>query len=215
MGLYDTIDLPDGLELPAFDHDPTAIDWQTKSIDRPNRGTYRITVDGRLLEEEFHRESVPEEERPYYGTEQWDSPLGKMAGSLQHVHEGWTERQYHGVVEFHASIEALDSIVSFETRFTEGRVTATRQCKPAETEWIDFETLVDDPGLTGPPRRELTRTQAIHLLTLLDDLETEVDALEDSEFEETGTVATLRSQRTRRAIDDLKAYLDWRSSSRP
>lgn len=81
MGLYDTLELPAALSLPNCDRDPATIEWQTKSIDRPRMGTYRLIVDGVLLEEEWHSESVPEEERPYYGTDEWDqSPILRMAG---------------------------------------------------------------------------------------------------------------------------------------
>ena len=69
MGLYDTLELPAALVLPGLDRDPSTVRWQTKSIGRPAMRTFRITPDGRLLEEEFHTEEVPEEERPHYGTE--------------------------------------------------------------------------------------------------------------------------------------------------
>lgn len=95
MGLFDTLEIPTAISLPGLDRDPSTIDWQTKSIGRPAMGTFRITVDGRLLQEEFHTEAVPDDERPYYGTDKWDEPLCQLAGSFRRVHEGWSERQYH------------------------------------------------------------------------------------------------------------------------
>ena len=68
MGLFDTVELYDDVHLPKYPEGITPaedVDWQTKGIDRPNMTTFRVTADGRLLEEEWHTEAVPPEDRPY------------------------------------------------------------------------------------------------------------------------------------------------------
>jgi len=55
MGVFDTIELDDDVHLPEYPEGITPaedVDWQMKGIDRPSMTTYRITADGRLLEEE-------------------------------------------------------------------------------------------------------------------------------------------------------------------
>lgn len=68
MGLFDTVELYDDVHLPEYP-DVVApaedVDWQTKGIDRASMTTFQITADGRLLEEEWHTEDVPPEDRPY------------------------------------------------------------------------------------------------------------------------------------------------------
>ena len=67
MGLFDTVQLYDDVHLPEYPGAVTPagdVDWQTKGIDRPSMNTFRITAEGRLLEEEWHTEEVPPEDRP-------------------------------------------------------------------------------------------------------------------------------------------------------
>lgn len=150
MGLYDTIELPAELVIPGLDRDPSTIGWQTKSIGRPAMRTFRITPDGRLLEEEFHTEEVPEEERPHYGTEKWDEPLFRMAGSFRRVHDGWMERPYNGVIRFTASVD--EALLAYEARFTDGRLVAIRDTSDDDGEWTPTDTL-GMPDTTGPGAR--------------------------------------------------------------
>ena len=63
------------------------VDWifQTKSLDCM-MGMYRITAAGRLLHIGYNREFVPENERPHYGTEKWDShPFVQGMGCIKSV----------------------------------------------------------------------------------------------------------------------------------
>jgi hypothetical protein len=127
MGLFDTIELYDDVHLPEYP-DGVAhavdVDWQTKGIDRPSMTTFRITADGRLLEEEWHTEEVPPEERPHADRDDVEEDdLLYLAGSLNRVHDGWTERDnYHGRFEITHSFEELDSLVTYQVTFTHGRL---------------------------------------------------------------------------------------------
>jgi hypothetical protein len=100
------------------------IDWQTKGIDRPSMTTFRITADGRLLEEAWHLVEVPPEDRPYADRDDVDEgDFRYMAGCLERIHDGWIERDdYHGRFEITHSFEELDSLVSYLVTFTHGRL---------------------------------------------------------------------------------------------
>lgn len=125
MGLYDVVTFEAGIDVkfPAIDIDPYTVSWQTKSIARghPMMDTYRVTDEGRLLREDAEYESVPEEERPRYDPEEgFESEFERMIGSLQKVHQEWSDTEYHGTFEFHRTID--DAYVSLEAKFTDGKL---------------------------------------------------------------------------------------------
>jgi len=127
MGLFDTVELYDGVHLPEYPDGVTLaadVDWQTKGIDRPNMTTYRITADGRLLEEEWHTVAVPPEDRPYASRDDVDEDdLRYMAGSLRRVHDGWIARDdYHGQFGIKHFFKALDALVTYRVTFTHGQL---------------------------------------------------------------------------------------------
>jgi hypothetical protein len=193
MGLFDRIELPAGLSLPGFDGDPSTIEWQTKSIGRPLMRQFRLTEDGRLLQEETHGETVPEEERPYYGTGKWDELV--FRGSIRTVHDGWTERRYHGIVEFHATLEG--EVTRYEARFTDGRLTALRDVTGEGTgEWLPADDVLPETD------DRLTDAEAARLDALLDALVTELDAIEDDD----------QARATRGSIRHVRTYLDRREA---
>lgn len=193
MGLFDRIELPADLSLPDLDADPSTIEWQTKTIGRPVMRRFRLTRDGRLLQEETHSETIPEEERPYYGTDKWEE--FHFVGSIRTVHEGWTERRYHGLVEFHASLD--ERFASYEARFTDGRLTALRDVS-GETagDWIPAEAVLPETDT------RLTDPQAARLEELLGTLTTELDAIADDE----------QTRATRESVQTIRAYLNRREA---
>ncbi|WP_256297610.1 hypothetical protein [Haloarchaeobius salinus] len=130
MGLYDRLTFEDGLDVdfPDIDGDPYGLTWQTKSISRhhPQLDHYRVTADGRLFRQDCEYETVPETERPLYDVELegFENPLDEMAGSIQRVHHGWIDVEYHGLFEFHTSIDG--DYISLEAKFTDGLLVAIR-----------------------------------------------------------------------------------------
>jgi hypothetical protein len=127
MGLFDTVELYDDVHLPEYPEGITPaedVDWQTKGIERPSMTTFRITTDGRLLEEEWHTEAVPPEDRPYASRDDVDEDNFRyMAGSLNRVHDGWIERDdYHGRFKLTHSFENLDTLVTYQVTFTHGQL---------------------------------------------------------------------------------------------
>ncbi|MFC6787125.1 hypothetical protein ACFQFH_14950 [Halobaculum halobium] len=126
MGAFDRLRFEDGLaiEFPGIGADPFEITWQKKSITRHNplMENYKITNAGRLFKEDTDYEHVPEEERPHYDEDAggFESPLMRAAGSLQKVHHGWSDTDYHGIFEFHRTVDG--DYVSLEAKFTDGRL---------------------------------------------------------------------------------------------
>ena len=122
MGMYDYVQLDEGVELPDFEADPTDVEWQTKSFAPSSMMVYRITADGDLLEEDAEYDLVPEQERPYYNEElegfeeDWHAGLG-MLSKERH---GWIRKEYHGMLEFHEIYD--DHLYRFEAKFTDGKL---------------------------------------------------------------------------------------------
>lgn len=149
MGLYDTLVIEDGLQLPKFppERSPTEIDWQSKTIGRPSMRTYKLTTSGRLLRrEQEKREKTPEEKRTEaaeHGFDSWDEyvsvrtetapeelldrGLGFGPPSEQTVAEVfWLNHNMHGTFEFHGSKDDIRDGFSwsYEARFTRGDLDA-------------------------------------------------------------------------------------------
>lgn len=128
MGLFDNVTFEDGLdvEFPDIGAEPFDITWQTKSIARhqPMMEDYKVTAEGRLLKEEAEYEHVPEEERPGYDEEigGFENEFERGWGSIRKIHLGWSDTGYHGIFEFHETID--DDYVSLEAKFTDGQLVA-------------------------------------------------------------------------------------------
>jgi hypothetical protein len=122
MGLFDEIQCEYPLPDPAVQKEI----FQTKRLDC-SMDRYTITADGRLILHKTRYELVPEEERPSYGTPEWEtSPFTRFLGSLRVVPEGDVELVYHGDIEFYTPIGGAGDDepewFEFQARFTEGRL---------------------------------------------------------------------------------------------
>lgn len=129
MGMYDYIKLEDGVPLPPdFPEDNPKHGWQTKEFERLMR-TYRITEDGRLLEERFHTETVPEENRPMYDEKMggFEKDFHELFGSMNWVTDGWEEVDFHGIIRFGGYFGEERGVESFEAKFTDGRLEEIRR----------------------------------------------------------------------------------------
>ena len=122
MGLFDRVTFEDGLDVvvPELDVDVSEVTWQTKTIRRPAMENYKVTSTGRLFRQEVRTESVPEEERPRYDEELggFESDLDGVIGMFRTIPQGWTDTNYHGIVELHRTID--DEYVSLKAKFTDG-----------------------------------------------------------------------------------------------
>lgn len=132
--------------------------FQTKDFDNL-LDKYTITADGKLVLHRERWEEVPEKERPYYGTPEWEGPFGKWIGSIRAVPEGDEEIDYHGDVRFYDAFrvdgeEGARVWIEYEVRFTEGdlsriRVVDVHELPPPKGTWElgDREAPVHDSGL--------------------------------------------------------------------
>lgn len=128
MGLYDVVLVDADLDLPGFDGDREAVEWQTKSIGQPFMRTFKLTADRRLLrQEQSYRDLTPAERTAMArdrGFESWDAwedadTLGPLPTWDRTVDETWwVDHDQHGSVEFHGLAETHH--YSYEARFTEG-----------------------------------------------------------------------------------------------
>ena len=121
MGLYDELKC----EYPLPDSAMQDEVFQTKSFDR-ELTCYTITADGRLIHHTVRWESVPEEERTYYGKPEWEKPFYRMIGCLKTVPTGDVEVPYHGDVYFHTcrgepQTESFEWF-EYQARFTDGKL---------------------------------------------------------------------------------------------
>jgi len=71
--------------LPYVDGITIDTEFQTKDFDNA-LDKYIITEEGKLLQITHRYEEVPEQERLYYGTQEWDkSPLFRIMGALKSI----------------------------------------------------------------------------------------------------------------------------------
>jgi hypothetical protein len=138
MGLFDTVIIEDGVELPEFPEngDPDDLTWQTKDIGRPSMRKFKITNDGELLRKEVKRAEMTREEKDEYarekGYESWkvwkesDTYEPLETWKYKVVDEHWVNHNMHGSFEFHASTKRTDGYDdfywSYEARYTKGEL---------------------------------------------------------------------------------------------
>lgn len=138
MGMFDTVKIEEGIELPDWPYDTKEVDWQSKSIGRPSMDTYKITEDGRLLKKEVEREELSEDELEdranEHGFDSWDelveeSPMLSF-GTTKVVGEWWEDQNRHGSFKFSATHprEKTDDSVegvrhTYEAVFRDGDLT--------------------------------------------------------------------------------------------
>lgn len=127
MGMFDEL----RCEFPLPDAVVQNEVFQTKGLecllDR-----YTITSDGRLILHQVRYEAVPEEERPYYGTPEWErGGLVRSLGCMRAVPVGDVELPFHGDLVFYTSRGTGPDMEWFEyqARFTEGKLQWIRRVK--------------------------------------------------------------------------------------
>lgn len=111
MGMFDYVIVECPIEGIA---DPASIEWQTKQFDCPFMDRYKITADGRLLEE-----VVRIEDRSDKTAE--PGSLASVVGMLTRVHDSWRDVEYHGDLHFCGFVDR--DFVDVTARFTEGQLT--------------------------------------------------------------------------------------------
>lgn len=116
MGMFDTITcqypMPEGYEFLQDE------EFQTKDFENLLE-PYTITKDGRLIRTLTEWELLPEEERPYYGTEEWSrNSFFQLIGSMKTNVVGKKDMDYHGHITFYTS--KGDVWYDVTAKFTDG-----------------------------------------------------------------------------------------------
>jgi hypothetical protein len=112
MGMFDTV-LPE-CELPGSPPTAARISWwQTKTFEWPGLDRYRITAEGRLMEEVYHIEDRSDPTLP-------EDTLARLRGCMTRVHEGWRDMNFDGVLNFYALID--DGWWEYNATFAEGHL---------------------------------------------------------------------------------------------
>jgi hypothetical protein len=118
--------------------DPTLQDhvFQTNGFDSL-LDRYTITRDGRLILHAVAYEFVQPEERPNYGTPEWNAPWGHWEGAFRPVPVGDEEIPYHGDLEFFTFISSNHGppqVVQFRASFYRGRLEEIVRAEPPSAE---------------------------------------------------------------------------------
>jgi hypothetical protein len=117
MGMYDFIDIDESINLPDYPPNMSRSDFQTKTFPDPLMTIYKITNEGKLLQEQWHYEDVPEEERPCYPFKNdWESVIGMV----KKITDGWKELDFHGWLTFYTSVNK--EWFEYEAKFTDGNL---------------------------------------------------------------------------------------------
>jgi len=115
MGMFDTVIC----EYPLPTEDLQEDTFQTKDFDNV-MDVYKITKSNRLLREKYKYETVPEEERPYYGKPEWNNKFMQLVGSLKRIHIGWEDTNFHGKIKFYTIRSG--NLVTYIAKFTDGKL---------------------------------------------------------------------------------------------
>ncbi len=101
---------------------------------------YTITAGGRLVLHKVKYETVPEEEREYYGTPQWEEPFYQMIGSMRSIPVADVD------------VGAGETITFYTCRRADGKPAPGISCPASENTvsipviWYEYEAKFDDGG---------------------------------------------------------------------
>lgn len=132
MGLYDDVEckykLPEAPDVVQNDV------FQTKDLGSM-MDSYTITEDGELLRSIREYYEVPEEERPKYGTPEWDSkPYSRLLGSMGSKFIENRKIDYHGIIYIYTIADG-NEWWEYEIKFTDGKVTKVKR----KIRGVDYE----------------------------------------------------------------------------
>ena len=104
-----------------------SLTFQTKDTPAQFMEKYEISENGRLIHMKVEYESVPEEERPFYGKPEWEHGVNKFLGCINVKELGWEDTEFHGDLIFYTSHNK--EWFEYEARFTEGNFTRVKRIK--------------------------------------------------------------------------------------
>jgi hypothetical protein len=125
MGMYDDV----RCKYPLPDNKAGIEDFQTKAFGDGFVGgfmdKYTITKEGELILHKEAWETVPEEERPYWGKPEWKkSPLMQICGSMRSIPLGDEVVDYHGIMNVYTNVgnTVSGTWYEYDIKFTDGKV---------------------------------------------------------------------------------------------
>jgi hypothetical protein len=120
MGMFDYIKFE--CKLPDYVDQYITQEWQTKSLDR-HMDEYLVDANNQLFKSIFYYEDVPEKDRPFYNTPEWEKDgLFRLAGSHKAVFDKYEKMDYTGEVECHAWLKESKKMIRFGIIFVHGEV---------------------------------------------------------------------------------------------
>jgi hypothetical protein len=132
MGMYDDLKC----EYPLPNKEVQNETFQTKDFECQME-EYLITREGKIIHHAVRYETVPEKERPYYGTPEWDEkPFVRSFGCIRTIPVGDVEIPFHGDITFYTYLGDVNTDdyewYEYEVRFTEGILTKIKRINPTE-----------------------------------------------------------------------------------
>ena len=126
MGMFDTIHCK--YPLPDLTSSNYEKDFQTKDFECV-LDNYTITEKGRLILHDCIYEEVPEEERQYYGTPEWEKDeFYKLVGCIKTVPTEDIDMNYNGQLNFY-TIGEHNEWLEFDALFEEGVIKEIKRIK--------------------------------------------------------------------------------------
>jgi hypothetical protein len=104
-------------------------EWQTKEFDAPMMENYRITAEGRLMEELYHREDLSDPNAA-------PGSIESIIGCATLVHDGWRDLNFHGVLRFCGYVGSNYSPENrheYNATFTHGQLETIERVQPPAT----------------------------------------------------------------------------------
>jgi hypothetical protein len=122
MGMFDYLLCEYALPIGVPDWLTNDIVFQTKDTESQYMETYVITEQGRLIHQAVKYETVPEEERPYYGKPEWETATWmQICGMIRKIPIGNVDTNFHGDLHFHGMSEKEPyDFCGLVARFTNG-----------------------------------------------------------------------------------------------
>ena len=124
MGLYNNVKCE--YLLPGAPRGVQNDIFQTKDFECV-MDNYIITEPGELSLTVYEYYEVPEEERPHYGTPEWEEkPFYKLIGSMSHKFIENRKINHHGII-FIYTIAVDKEWWEYEIKFTDGKITNVKR----------------------------------------------------------------------------------------
>ena len=133
MGMFDNVEV----EYPLPDEAARHVgEWQTKDLDCW-MDVYRLTAEGRLMEEVYHTEDRSDKSAP-------PGSLASVRGIWSKVHEDWKDMNYHGVLNFYGHTTHGREWVEYNATFTNGQLVSSEVATSVLSYWDYMDAVPGD-----------------------------------------------------------------------